>query len=53
MSFKDALTAIFWKKVMGWEESIWDIADNRLPILRNVGGVQEPVMVTDNEIVGF
>ena len=33
-------TASFWTTTMGWDTTIWDIADCRLPILKNVGGNQ-------------
>ena len=39
-----AKTAALWTTTTatweGWDATVWDIADGRLPILRNVGGNQ-------------
>ena len=34
------LSAMFWTDTMNWSEEVWDITDGRLPILKNVGGLQ-------------
>ena len=34
-----------WNGGSFWDESVWDFADGRLPILRGFKGVQNPVVV--------
>lgn len=39
MNVEDHMSASFWN-AFGWSNSIWDIKDNNLPILKEVGGPQ-------------
>ena len=37
----DAFKTSFWTSTMHWDANVWDIADNRLPVLKGVGGPQD------------
>jgi len=43
LSEEAALSAAFWS-TLPWEHTVWEVTDGSLPILRNVGGTQNPVL---------